>query len=449
MPDKNGYEVCEALRAEPSLRQVPVILLTGTFEAFDQERAVAVGANDHVTKPFESQVLIGKIKQLLFARGLDSAAPGRPLSVPATLSVPELSLESTDAPPPTAPRPSELSTPSLEISQDQLWQLLEGPPQTPAPPVELSLESLESPRPSAAPEMSLADVSGLELSLGSEEPTPVPPPSPGPEEAAALPDLSLDDLLAGAAPSPEGPAAAEPVFDLTAAMEAPPLSMVEAGRGEPPSFSMEELLGTEEPAAPPTLEPPVFDLSELEPVALETVLEEAPSVAEPLDEPEALDLGLDLDLSVPAAAATPGALALEEISEISEPTGVTELASMEEEPAAPPTLEPPGFDLSELEPPVVEVSLTPAAEPGPAELALGEPAESPALPADVPRVPDLAALRDSVTERVASDLARELSGTLIARIEKVVWEVVPDLAEVLIAREIERIRRMAEEQKSA
>jgi len=174
MPDKNGYEVCEALRAEPSLRQVPVILLTGTFEAFDKERAVAVGANDHVTKPFESQLLIGKIKQLLFARGLDSAAPGRPQPAPATFSVPELSLESAGAPPPNAPRPSELSTPSLEISQDQLWQLLEGPPPAPAPPAELSLESLESPPPPAVSEISLADVSGLELSLTPEEPAPAP-----------------------------------------------------------------------------------------------------------------------------------------------------------------------------------------------------------------------------------------------------------------------------------
>ena len=35
MPDKNGYEVCAALRAEPTLRAVPIILLAGTFEAFD------------------------------------------------------------------------------------------------------------------------------------------------------------------------------------------------------------------------------------------------------------------------------------------------------------------------------------------------------------------------------------------------------------------------------
>ena len=65
MPDKNGYDVCIALRADPMLRTVPIILLAGTFESFDQQRGTQAGANDFVTKPFESQVLIGKVKQLI------------------------------------------------------------------------------------------------------------------------------------------------------------------------------------------------------------------------------------------------------------------------------------------------------------------------------------------------------------------------------------------------
>jgi CheY-like chemotaxis protein len=35
MPGKSGYEVCEAINADPALRHIPVLLLTGTFEAFD------------------------------------------------------------------------------------------------------------------------------------------------------------------------------------------------------------------------------------------------------------------------------------------------------------------------------------------------------------------------------------------------------------------------------
>ena len=60
---------------------------------------------------------------------------------------------------------------------------------------------------------------------------------------------------------------------------------------------------------------------------------------------------------------------------------------------------------------------------------------------------DLTSMRQAVTERVARDLTRELSDKLVDRIEKIVWEVVPDLAEIMITKEIERIRAMAENQK--
>jgi hypothetical protein len=56
----------------------------------------------------------------------------------------------------------------------------------------------------------------------------------------------------------------------------------------------------------------------------------------------------------------------------------------------------------------------------------------------------MGALRQAVTERVAHELAKELSSQLIERIERIVWEVVPDMAEILINREIERLRTMAE-----
>jgi hypothetical protein len=75
---------------------------------------------------------------------------------------------------------------------------------------------------------------------------------------------------------------------------------------------------------------------------------------------------------------------------------------------------------------------------------------------EVPQTPqldaaetDMAAMREAVTERVARDLRRELSEKLLDRFEKIVWEVVPDLAEILITKEIERIRGLAEEEKSS
>jgi len=68
MPEKNGYEVCEQIKRNPATSGIPVLLLTGTFEPFDKKRADAAGANGHLTKPFESQVLVSKVEELIAAR---------------------------------------------------------------------------------------------------------------------------------------------------------------------------------------------------------------------------------------------------------------------------------------------------------------------------------------------------------------------------------------------
>ena len=53
MPEKNGYEVCEYVKSHPEYRTIPVVLLTGTFEPFDPDRADKAGCDAVVTKPFE------------------------------------------------------------------------------------------------------------------------------------------------------------------------------------------------------------------------------------------------------------------------------------------------------------------------------------------------------------------------------------------------------------
>ena len=65
MPEKNGYEVCEQLKRSPATSGIPVLLLTGTFEPFDKKRADGAGANGHLTKPFESQLLVSKVEELI------------------------------------------------------------------------------------------------------------------------------------------------------------------------------------------------------------------------------------------------------------------------------------------------------------------------------------------------------------------------------------------------
>jgi len=65
MPDKNGYEVCEAVKSNPATAAIPVLLLSGTFEPFDRDRADRIGADRIVSKPFDAQQLLDQIETLL------------------------------------------------------------------------------------------------------------------------------------------------------------------------------------------------------------------------------------------------------------------------------------------------------------------------------------------------------------------------------------------------
>ena len=84
MPGKNGYEVCETIKANPELAHIPVLLLTGTFEAFDEPRARSVGSAGHIAKPFEAQSLVAEVRNLIEATA--ASAPSTP--VPAAESAP-------------------------------------------------------------------------------------------------------------------------------------------------------------------------------------------------------------------------------------------------------------------------------------------------------------------------------------------------------------------------
>ncbi|MBI5696668.1 MAG: response regulator [Nitrospirae bacterium] len=80
MPKMDGYELCGKVRQDPALRGIPVVLLAGTFENFDETRAAQVGASGHLTKPFESGELISKVKRLVEQGG---SAAGAAVAMPA------------------------------------------------------------------------------------------------------------------------------------------------------------------------------------------------------------------------------------------------------------------------------------------------------------------------------------------------------------------------------
>ena len=64
MPGMTGYEVCERIREIPELKSKPIILLTGSFEPFDEEKAKSCGADTFLSKPFESQQIVNKVAEM-------------------------------------------------------------------------------------------------------------------------------------------------------------------------------------------------------------------------------------------------------------------------------------------------------------------------------------------------------------------------------------------------
>lgn len=66
IPGRNGYEICEFVKRHPEMNDTPVILLVPAFEPFDEERARRIGADYHLTKPFQSiRTLISTVKNLM------------------------------------------------------------------------------------------------------------------------------------------------------------------------------------------------------------------------------------------------------------------------------------------------------------------------------------------------------------------------------------------------
>lgn len=65
MPDFNGFQVCEALRQDPSFTSVPIIMVTAKDTDDDIIKSLEKGADDYIIKPVKKEDLIKKINSLL------------------------------------------------------------------------------------------------------------------------------------------------------------------------------------------------------------------------------------------------------------------------------------------------------------------------------------------------------------------------------------------------
>ena len=67
MPKKSGFEVCEALRADPARSGLKIIMLTAKGRDTEMAKGLALGADAYMTKPFSTKDLIARIREVLAA----------------------------------------------------------------------------------------------------------------------------------------------------------------------------------------------------------------------------------------------------------------------------------------------------------------------------------------------------------------------------------------------
>ncbi len=65
MPRKDGYEVCQAIRANPAWEHVKIVMLTAKGREIEREKGLALGADDYITKPFSTREVVEKVQELL------------------------------------------------------------------------------------------------------------------------------------------------------------------------------------------------------------------------------------------------------------------------------------------------------------------------------------------------------------------------------------------------
>jgi len=65
LPKMDGYKVCRMLKFDDKYSNIPVIMLTARSQKSEKSMGEEVGADAYIIKPFEPQMLLGKIKELL------------------------------------------------------------------------------------------------------------------------------------------------------------------------------------------------------------------------------------------------------------------------------------------------------------------------------------------------------------------------------------------------
>ncbi|MCB0011051.1 MAG: response regulator transcription factor [Anaerolineales bacterium] len=83
LPDMDGYEICRVLRTTTRTSHIPIIFLTQKDERGDRIEGLELGADDYITKPFNVDVLLARMKAVL--RRVQPSLVPRPVAGPITI----------------------------------------------------------------------------------------------------------------------------------------------------------------------------------------------------------------------------------------------------------------------------------------------------------------------------------------------------------------------------
>ena len=64
LPDRDGFSVCELIRANPEWQNVRIMMLTAKGRDMDREKGLSLGADDYITKPFSTRDLVAKVNKM-------------------------------------------------------------------------------------------------------------------------------------------------------------------------------------------------------------------------------------------------------------------------------------------------------------------------------------------------------------------------------------------------
>jgi len=297
MPFKSGYEVSTYVKHSPRLSHIPVILLTGAFEPIDQRKAEEARCDGVLAKPFEPQLVIARVKELLAKprAGASGPAPLASRLVPAP--APERAAPGPAPVPPPAAAPA--TPPASESLGDFFDRLDEAFANLPAAQrVMVTPESVDhesgvappfsaQPMPPTAAAEEADDLWDIELPPVSDRQLPsfLAPPTAASGMSPAAPSAPAAPPLPAAPPTPAVPVQttsaviAAPTASPAIAAPTPSSSPAAVDKPAMPALAdaFATLLAAEEPGAAPAntaawVRPPIVTDELVERVA-ERVLE--------------------------------------------------------------------------------------------------------------------------------------------------------------------------------